>query len=325
MKSVTEDIKNNSLKQVYLFYGEEVYLKQQYKKKLRDAVLPDGDTMNLSVYSGKGIDVNEVIAQAETMPFFAEHRLILLEDSGFFKNASPQLAEYIPVIPEGTILLFVENEVDKRGKLYKAVKAKGRVVEFTSQDEKTLTRWILGILNQENKQITRSAMTLFLERTGTDMERIRQELEKLICYCMERDTINEEDVQMICCGQTENKIFEMINAMAEKKQKRAMELYYDLLALKEPPMRILYLITRQFNLLMQVKELRQSGYEGKAIGERLKMAGFIVRNYIRQAECFTLDGLRQAVRDCVEMEEAVKTGRMNDVMSVELLLVKYSR
>ena len=55
------------------------------------------------------------------------------------------------------------------------------------------------------------------------------------------------------------------------------------------------------------------------------MAGFIVRNYIRQAECFTLDGLRQAVRDCVEMEEAVKTGRMNDVMSVELLLVKYSR
>ena len=92
MKSVTEDIKNNSLKQVYLFYGEEVYLKQQYKKKLRDAVLPDGDTMNLSVYSGKGIDVNEVIAQAETMPFFAEHRLILLEDSGFFKNASPQLA-----------------------------------------------------------------------------------------------------------------------------------------------------------------------------------------------------------------------------------------
>ena len=162
MKSVTEDIKNNSLKQVYLFYGEEVYLKQQYKKKLRDAVLPDGDTMNLSVYSGKGIDVNEVIAQAETMPFFAEHRLILLEDSGFFKNASPQLAEYIPVIPEGTILLFVENEVDKRGKLYKAVKAKGRVVEFTSQDEKTLTRWILGILNQENKHITRSAMTLFL-------------------------------------------------------------------------------------------------------------------------------------------------------------------
>ena len=96
-------------------------------------------------------------------------------------------------------------------------------------------------------------MKLFLEKTGTDMERIRQELEKLICYCMEKESITEEDVAVICSEQTENKIFDMINAMAEKKQKKAMELYYDLLALKEPPMRILYLITRQFNLLMQVK------------------------------------------------------------------------
>ena len=103
--------------------------------------------------------------------------------------------------------------------------------------------------------ITSGAMKLFLEKTGTDMERIRQELEKLICYCMEKESITEEDVAVICSEQTENKIFDMINAMAEKKQKKAMELYYDLLALKEPPMRILYLITRQFNLLMQVKEL----------------------------------------------------------------------
>ena len=116
----------------------------------------------------------------------------------------------------------------------------------------------------------------------------------------------------------------MINAMAEKKQKKAMELYYDLLALKEPPMRILYLITRQFNLLMQVKELSEEGYSAKTISERLKMAGFIVRNCLRQAEYFSLKTLKEALQDCVRMEEAVKTGRMNDVMSVELLLAKYS-
>ena len=69
-------------------------------------------------------------------------------------------------------------------------------------------------------------MKLFLEKTGTDMERIRQELEKLICYCMEKESITEEDVAVICSEQTENKIFDMINAMAEKKQKKAMELYY---------------------------------------------------------------------------------------------------
>ena len=196
------------------------------------------------------------------MPFFAEHRLLLIEDSGFFKNANQQLAEYIPSIPEETIMLFVESEVDKRGKLYKAV----------SKNEQTLTRWILGILKTEGKMITSGAMKQFLEKTGTDMERIRQELEKLICYCMEKESLTEEDVAVICSEQTENKIFDMINAMAEKKQKKAMELYYDLLALKEPPMRILYLITRQFNLLMQVKELSEEGYSAKTISERLKMS-----------------------------------------------------
>ena len=321
MKSVVEDIKKGSFKPVYLFYGEEAYLKQQYKNRLKNAVLPEGDTINLSIYSGKGIDVKEMIAQADTMPFFAEHRLLLIEDSGFFKNANQQLAEYIPSIPEETIMLFVESEVDKRGKLYKAVSKKGSVVEFTAQNEQTLTRWILGILKTEGKMITSGAMKQFLEKTGTDMERIRQEL---ICYCMEKESITEEDVAVICSEQTENKIFDMINAMAEKKQKKAMELYYDLLALREPPMRILYLITRQFNLLMQVKELSEEGYSAKTISERLKMAGFIVRNCLRQAEYFSLKTLKEALQDCVRMEEAVKTGRMNDVMSVELLLVKYS-
>ena len=76
-------------------------------------------------------------------------------------------------------MLFVESEVDKRGKLYKAVSKKGSVVEFTAQNEQTLTRWILGILKTEGKMITSGAMKQFLEKTGTDMERIRQELEKL--------------------------------------------------------------------------------------------------------------------------------------------------
>ena len=101
MKSVVEDIKKGSFKPVYLFYGEEAYLKQQYKNRLKDAVLPEGDTINLSIYSGKGIDVEEMIAQADTMPFFAEHRLLLIEDSGFFKNANQQLADYIPSYRKG--------------------------------------------------------------------------------------------------------------------------------------------------------------------------------------------------------------------------------
>ena len=324
MKSLIEDIKKREFKQVYLFYGEETYLKALYKNKLKDALIPEGDTMNLNVYEGKGIRIKEVIDQAETLPFFADHRLLILENSGFFKNASQELAEYLGQMPEETCILFVENEVDKRGKLFKAVKNKGRAIEMGRQDTQTLMNWVLATLRKEKKNITSATMELFLERTGSDMENIRQELEKLLSYTIDREVIIAEDIEAVCTVRTENRIFDMINAIAEKKQKRALELYYDLLSLKEPPMRILFLITRQFNLLMQIMQLKAQGFDTKGISSAMGMQAFIVRNYMRQTEHFTQEVLRNAVQDCIETEEAVKTGRINDVMSVELLIVKYS-
>lgn len=324
MKELLEDIKKKQFKPVYLLCGEEPYLRQLYKKKLKEAILPEGDTMNLTVYSGKGIDPKAVIDQAETMPFFAEKRLILLENSGFFKNASPELSEYMKEIPESSCIVFVEEEVDKRGKLFKAVKSAGRVVEFARQDERSLMKWVLGNVKKENKQITESAMHLFLEKTGTDMGNIQMELEKLFCYTMDKAEILPADVEEICVTRTENKIFDMIRAISEKQQRKALDLYYDLLALKEPPMRILFLIARQFNQLLQVKELKEQGYDANSMASKLKVQSFIVKNSLKQAGYFTYEELENAVQECVEVEEAVKTGRLNDQMSVEMLIVKFS-
>ena len=89
-------------------------------------------------------------------------------------------------------------------------------------------------------------------------------------------------------------------------------------------MRILFLIARQFNLLLQVKELKKKGYDTNTIGAKVGLAGFIARKYVSQASGFQEEDLRRALTDCVEAEERVKTGRMNDIMSVELLIVQYS-
>ncbi|MDE5866902.1 MAG: DNA polymerase III subunit delta [Lachnospiraceae bacterium] len=202
--------------------------------------------------------------------------------------------------------------------------ANGRAIEFKAQDEGILKRWILGTLKKENKKITERDLSLFLEKTGTDMENISKELEKIICYCMDKEVITGADIEEICVRQVNNQIFDMMDAIAGKRQKEAMDLYYDLLTLKEPPMRILFLLARQFNLLLQVKELKQKGYPAKVIGENVGLPGFIAGKYVNQAEKFSAQYLRRAVTDCVETEEAVKTGKMNDVLSVELLLIKYS-
>lgn len=151
MKTIDADIKAGSFAPVYLLYGEEAYLKKQYKDKLKKALIPEGDTMNLSLFEGKDIRPGEIIDLAETMPFFTERRLILLENSGVFKNACEELSEYMKSIAPTACFVFVEDEVDKRGKMFKNVKAAGRVVEFQRQNEKILTQWILGRLKRENK------------------------------------------------------------------------------------------------------------------------------------------------------------------------------
>lgn len=324
MKKIIEEIKSGQLKQVYILYGEESYLRNQYKEKLKTAMLDGGDDMNFHYFEGKDVRSGEVIDLAETMPFLAEHRVIMLENSGLFARGGEELAAYLGAPSETTYFLFVEQSVDKRSKLYKAATAKGRAVEFKAQDEATLKRWILGFMKKENKNITERDLNLFLDKTGSDMENIRGELEKLLCYCLERDVITAQDIEAVCTRQVSSQIFDMINAVAERRQKAAMELYYDLLTLKEPPMRILFLITRQFNMLLQVKELKNKGYDANTIGEKVGLAGFIARKYVAQAAKFREADLRRALTDCVEAEEAVKTGRMNDVMSVELLIVKYS-
>lgn len=325
MKTIDEDIRNGQFQSVYLLCGEEAYLKKQYKDKLKRAMADPDDSMNFSAYEGKGINPKEVIDLAETLPFFADRRVILIENSGFFKNSCEELAEYMPQVPETTHFIFVEDEIDKRSKLYKAVKNAGKIVEFTSQTEELLTRWVLTRIKKEGKNITGSVMQLFLNKAGNDMGNIDRELEKLLCYCMEKEVIEAADVEAVTTEQTTNKVFDMVNAIAEHNQRRALDLYYDLLTLKEPPMRIMYLISRQFQILLNIKDMSGKGFDNAAMAKNAGIPPFAVRRNLSQAKGFTMQQLKQAIRDGVDYEEAVKTGRMNDQMAVELFLMKYSR
>ena len=325
MKTIDEDIKTGQLKTAYLLYGPEAYLRRQYRDKLKHAMAAPDDNMNFAAFEGKETDVEAVIELAETLPFFAEQRVILIENSGFFKNSCERLAEYLPKTPSTTHFIFVEDEIDKRSKCYKAVQKTGKVVEFATQTEELLTRWILSRLKKEGKNITGSVMQLFLSKTGTDMGNIDRELEKLICYTMGRPVIEAADVEAIATEQTQNKIFEMVNAIAEHNQRKALDLYYDLLTLKEPSMRIMYLISRQFQILLNVKDMSARGMDQASMAKIAGIPPFAVRRNVSQAKGFSMEQLKQALRDGVDLEEAVKNGRMNDQMAVEIFLMKYSR
>ena len=324
MKSLNEDLKTGQLNRIYLLYGEEAYLKKQYRDKLRNAIISPDDTMNYAYYEGKGVNVREIIDLAETLPFFAERRLIVMENTGFFKNATPELADYIKDMPDSTAMVFVEEEVDKRGKLYKTVQSKGRVVELGRQDETSLVRWIGSNIKKEGKKVTEQTVRYFLTKVGTDMENIQKELEKLFCYTMDCEVITTQDVEEICTTQITNQIFAMVESVSNKQQRKALDYYYDLIALKEPPMRILFLLVRQFKLLLEVKELDKRGYAKKDIATMTGLMPFVIGKYQEQAKGFKTRELREIMEYGVELEESVKTGKLNDTLAVELFIMKYS-
>lgn len=324
MKVIKEHIKSGSFKQLYLLYGSEEYLKKLYRDKLRNAILPEDSDMNFSYFEGNGIDSKKVAEVAQTLPFFSDKRLIIIENSNFFKNQN-DLSEQLKGLPDSTIVIFVEAEVDKRSKLYKMIKDAGTISEMSGLDEHNLKLFVASLLEPEGKKITEASILYFLEKTGTDMTNICNEVEKLISYTMGRDVVTVKDIDEVVTSQISGKIFLMIDAIGSKQPNKALELYYDLLSVREKPMSILFLITRHFNILLQVKDLQSLGYGSSVISEKVGVPPFAVNKYVAQARNFTSKGLKEALEFSADIEEQIKTGRMVEKIGVELFIITFSK
>ena len=323
MEKINADIKANEFKPVYLLYGDEPYLKKQYEDKLIKAVVSD-DTMNYSYFDKESVSVKEIMSIGDTLPFFAEKRLIVVENSGFFKSSNDELAIYIKNMPDYLIIIFVEEQIDKRNKLYKSVSETGYVSEMNAQPVSVLTKWIKGLFNAENKEITGEAVTCLLDRSGASMNLIKQEIEKLVTYVDNRPVIEKQDVEAVCSTQTVSRIFEMISAIGEKNQQKALKLYYDLLTLKEKPMSILFLIVRQFNGILQVAQGLSQGKNNSSLAKEIGIQPFLVGKYGSCTRKFTPEILYSALKDCAQVEEDVKSGKLIDRIAVEMIIIKYS-
>lgn len=325
MNTIDEQLQTQQFQNAYLLHGDEDYLKKQYRDKLIKALVPEGDTMNFAKYEGAGISVGEVIDLAETLPFFADRRVILISDSGFFKSSEEQLADYLGEIQETTCFIFIESEVDKRSKTYKAISKHGCVQDFSMPDENTLAKWMMSRVKGAGKSMTQNAWQEFLERAGDSMEHMDKEMEKLLSYTLEKDSISLEDVEAICTKQVQSKIFDMINFIASKNLPQVLALYHDLLAAKEPPIRILALIIRQFDQMYLYKDMAASGMNVTTIASKLGTRDFIVRKNLSLAKNFSMEQIRRLLEEAADLDERAKTGLINDRMAVEMLIVKYSK
>ena len=158
MGVVANSLSSKEYKNAYLLYGSEGYLRNYYKKALKVALVNEGDNLNYSYFEGTGTNPSEVAGLLSTMPFMAEHRVIIVENSGWMAKSSGEegeekssgdgklslVIEGIKNIPEDVIIIFVEEKADKRSKLYKAITSKGVAEEFGEQQDETLARWLIN-------------------------------------------------------------------------------------------------------------------------------------------------------------------------------------
>ena len=319
MKRLNADIRDKNFRRVYLLYGEEAYLKESYKNKLKEAILP-GEDMNYMYVSGKDTELSKLRDFTDTMPFFADRRLLLLENTELFKKSAENFPEWIDGLPETTVVIFIENSVDKRNRLYKKVSEKGYVCEMNHPDEKALENWLLSIVGKNSLSITKAAFELFRDLTGNDMVSLKNEIEKLCDFCGEKGQIEAEDVRLITTPVLENRIFALVEQVTLGNHERSMALYYDLIALREAPLRILYLITRQLSQMYSIKEMKMQRLSNNDIAAAVSLKPGIIFKLTDQASSYTLKELENAIAFSAELEESVKTGDLSETMAVELLI-----
>lgn len=330
MKELKKQWKNGEFGRCYLFFGAETYLLKDYETALEKALLPEGtEMMNHDIFEEKRATAAAIMDAAETFPFLNEKRLVTVKNSEFFqkggrKEEGEKLKEFLADIPESTCLLFIEEKVEKTSALYKAVVKHGQAIEFKKLTEKDLGAWIKKLCKDNQKQMSESVLGLFLQTVDHYMENIEGELLKLIAYKGEESEIKAEDIRAVCTVSLEARVFDLVKAVAEKRPEKAVQIYRTLLSMKESPYMVLSLITRQFRFILETKLLSESGMTNETIAAKLEIRDFAVKEYLRQSKRFSARVWKDAMKDCLETDLNIKSGKAAEETAVELLIVKYA-
>ncbi len=318
--------KQNKLKNLYLFFGEEQFLKDKYERDfIKKTVDNQYKMMNLTILENKDATVLKIKEVAETLPFMNEYRLLILKNTNFFWDIkdTEELLKYFKAIPKSTIILFIEGNLDKRLKVFKEIKKYGEVFELSALNETQLAKWLLDIFTKHSKKISMQNISYLIAIVGTDMDTLFNETNKLISYKKE-DEITKEDIDSICTKNEETKVFELISFMFNKKLENALYIYKNLIFNKTSPFLILTMIARQFRIMLQIKFLLQKGYNTNDIADELKVRAFVVKEVLRYIKNFSGQTILKAIDECLEIDNKIKIGILQDELAIEMLIIKYS-
>lgn len=335
--ALKEDIKNKEIRNIYLFYGPEDYLKKYYLESIENLVLNEElKVLNKIVLEGK-VDIKKIIDHCETLPVFAEKKVVLVKNSGVFKskkksgeeskakNQKDELTSYLENFPQSVCLIFYEEEIDKRMKAVDMVKKKGLIVEFNFQKPMELIKWVAKVFRSYHKSIDQNTASQLVESCEPGMNDILNEVNKLILYLGDRTQVTSQDVDKVCTKSIKSRIFDLTDAISQKNAGRALKLLDEMVILKEPLPKILFMIARQFRMILEMKLLAAEGLRTDQAASKMSISPYAAGKVYKLAGGFTVDMLKEAIGECLELDISVKTGKIVDRIAAELLIAKFAK
>lgn len=328
-------IKNDSIdNNIFVFCGEEIFLKNHYKKQLLSRVTPaDMPEFNVFSYDGKKYDLVSVKEAIEALPVFSDKKLLLFNNSGIFQITGKDAAtkEYrefweniIDDIPQNVYIVFDEDKIDKRSGIYKKLLKRNSIVEFEFLSENKMIDWTVALFKTMGKIIGPHDAKYLIEITQDGMTAIKREAEKIAAYTDGKTAIARQDIKDVTVPVVENRVFDMVDAMLSKDTVSALDMLNDLLILKEEETKILGAISSNAEKLLTIKLLTNERADSTQIASKAKIAPFIVKKYVNLSSKYEARDLKDLLTECVEIDRKFKQTRCDKAVILQTFIADFS-
>lgn len=333
-KTTAGQIKQGHIAPLYVCYGSEKYLIQEFRRYLIEhAVAAQERDAAVTVYDMRETTLDEILDDAGTLPFLAERKLIIAEEA-YFLTASPpstklvhqpeRLLAYLQSPAEFTTLLFIvpAEKLDERKKLVKQLKAADTLLAFEELKGQQLQRWLQAEAKKQGVTLAADATERLIAFAGGSLQQLQSELGKLVMYKGKGNVVEQRDVELMVARSAEQSVFLMIEEAIRLRLDRALAILAELLRLREEPVKITMLLARQFRMMLQVKMLNEQGIDSRQAASRIGQHPYAVKLAGEQAAKYSSSALAAALNDLSELDYQMKTGKIDKVIGLERFILK---
>jgi DNA polymerase III subunit delta len=303
---------------VYLLLGDDEERKARSVEQLRCGRQPEA-------YDASETGPEAVISACNSYSLFGDGPFVLVKNLDAWNAAQKAvIVNYLENPSPGTHLVLLGKKLGAREKLLAAAKKTGEVHNFEQPTGRALVEWIVGRAKKLGLHLPEDVAWSLIERCSGDKMRLARETEKLALYVGVGEATHE-DVEDLCPPDIRSNIFTFVDALAAGERSKALKLLEELIGSGEPPLRVTYMIRRQFRLLAQARMLFERGASQGEVAKELRVPPFVTRKLEEQARELGEEDLERALALTLDLERGLKGGSdLGDELQVELAVLKLS-